>query len=218
MSRELSQAKLEVLVNGTPQLPNVVFYEQAVLDHEASNRAGRRIYVKTVFIKITQPGVTDWVSYKAQKADFAAYPEEYDYFLGNKQGTRTPGIEIIPNLDIAHLQELIDIGLAKIPKLAEALQVPEHLEYARQAAIAINSVLKETGNANEEESIQEVAIPAEELPQTDRQDHPVDLQRSAVPDSPGIEEDHLAEGLQTSGRFDGGQDLIDNWKAEITYN
>ena len=212
MSRELSQTQLEQMVNGSPQLPNVIFYEQAILDHAASEEAGYRVYVKTVFIKITQPGVTDWVSYKAQKEDIAKYPEEYDYFMNHKQGKRVPGVEIIPNLDIAHLQELIDMGLAKIPTLAETLTVPSHLEYARQAAVTINAVLQETEHA-QEESNQET-IQAEVVPAPDRQDDTVDLRRPAVPSRPRVEESDPAERIQTSGRFNGGQS-IDNWKVEI---
>ena len=214
MSRELSQQKLEQMVNGSPQLPNVVFYEQAILDHAASEEAGHRVYVKTVFIKITQPGVTEWVSYKAQKEDIAKYPEEYDYFMNHKQGKRVPGIEIIPNLDIAHLQELIDMGLSKIPKLAETLTVPGHLEYARQAAIAFNTVLQETINASEEESIEEIPSQAKVVPETDRQDDSVDLCGPAVPNRNIVEESHSAKRVQTGGRFNGGQS-IDNWKVEI---
>ena len=214
MSRELSQQKLEQMVNGSPQLPNVIFYEQAILDHSASEAAKHRIYVKTVFVKITQPGVTDWVSYKAQKEDIAKYPEEYDYFMNHKQGKRVPGIEIIPNLDIAHLQELIDMGLSKIPKLAETLTVPSHLEYARQAAVTINAVLQETEHA-QEESIEEIVSQAQVVPETDRQDDPVDLCGPAVPNRPIVEESHSAKGLQASGRFDGSQS-IDNWKVEIS--
>ena len=213
MSRELSQQKLEQMVNGSPQLPNVIFYEQAILDHAASEEAKHRVYIKTVFVKITQPGVTDWVSYKAQPADIAKYPEEYDYFMNHKQGKRVPGIEIIPNLDIAHLQELIDMGLAKIPKLAETLTVPSHLEYARQAAITINAVLQETNNASKEESVEE-SREAEVVPAPSRQIDPVDLLGPAVPNRPRVEESQLTKGLQASGRFDGSQS-IDNWKVEI---
>ena len=214
MSRELSQQKLEQMVNGSPQLPNVIFYEQAILDHSASGDAKHRIYAKTVFVKITKPGVTDWVSYKAQKEDIAKYPEEYDYFMNHKQGKRVPGIEIIPNLDIAHLQELIDMGLSKIPKLAETLTVPAHLEYARQAAIAFNTVLQETINASEEESIEEIPSQAKVVPETDRQDDSADLCGPAVPNRPIVEESHSAKRVQTGGRFNGGQS-IDNWKVEI---
>lgn len=214
MSRELSQAQLERMVNGDDQLPNVVFYEQAVLDHAASNELGDRVYRKSIFIKITQPGVTDWVSYKAQKADIAAYPEEFEFFMGNKQGTRAPGVEIIPNLDITHLQELIDRGLTTIPKLAETLQVPQHLEYALHAARAINKVLQEQQNVPEEESEpQERAIPESEMPQADRQVHPVGLRQPSVQTSYAGPKGDSPERLQTSGRFNGNRNIIDNWKV-----
>ena len=216
MSRELSQNVLEQMVNGDPQIPNVIFYEQAILDHEASNNSGERVYHKAVFVKITQPGVTDWVSYKAKRADFAAYPEEYDAFMNNKQGTRDPGVEIIPNLDITHLQELIDRGFSTIPKLAEALQVPEHLEYALQSAIAINNVLKEARNAKQEENIQEESTPTPDVSAPDRQDHPTGLQRSEVPSSLGSKKDGSASGVYKGGRIDNRKD-IDNWRADFVF-
>ncbi|GAF87138.1 unnamed protein product, partial [marine sediment metagenome] len=214
MSAEYTQAQLERMVNGTPHIPNVIFYEKAVLDRDASERESRRVYTKVVFIKITQPGLTDWAAYKAQPEDFRKFAEEYDYFLNNKQGTREPGIEIIPELDIAHLQELIDMGIATIPKLAAALQVPPHLEYAQQAAVTINNVLEETKHA--QEKAQSKAQDREKtrlVPPADRQKHPTDVGQSGLSpgDSSGENED--AKRFHAGGQDNHRQNPVDNWRV-----
>jgi hypothetical protein len=232
MPQDLTQAQLEMLVNGAPQLPNVIFYEKAALDRDASDKAHKRIYAKVVYIKITQPGLTDWAAYKAQKEDFAKFPEEYEYFLNNKQGAREPGVEIIPGLDIAHLQELIDMGLATIPKLAAVLQVPPHLEYAKQAAMTISNVLQEAKHAQEKTQSEAPAggrndhgsRPGQEsqhpevLSPADRQDHPVDVGQSGLPPGDGVGKGENTGGVHESRRNYGGQDLVDNWKVEQTYS
>ena len=217
MAHDHTQKQLEEMINGKPQIANAVFYEQAMLDHAASKTLGRRVYIKTVFIKVTQPGITDWASYMALPADFANYPEEYETFLNNKQGTRVPGVDIIPGLDIAHLQELIDIGLATIPQLAEALQVPPHLEYAKQSAIAFNLLLKETPHAEEEGNQESSVEEAGFMPAPDRQDHPVDLSRRAVPTRYRATENDDSKRIHQGGRYNGGEDTIDNWKVEQDY-
>ncbi|GAJ15112.1 unnamed protein product, partial [marine sediment metagenome] len=211
---DLSQRQLEEMVEGKPQNPNVMFYEQATLDHVASKEAGHRVYRKAVFIKVTQPGVTDWTAYKAQPQDLRSYPEEYEFFLNNKQGDQVPGVEIIPNLDIAHLQELRDMGLTTIPRLADSKIVPPHLEYARHSAIAINAVLQEQSNG-EEESNQE-SEETDNLPQADRPVNPVSISRPGVQASPSIADDKAAEGLQEGGRIDHSQGrLIDSFQYDF---
>jgi hypothetical protein len=211
---DLSQRQLEEMVEGRPQNPNVMFYEQATLDHVASTKAGHRIYRKAVFIKVTQPGVTDWTAYKAQPEDIRNYPEEYEYFLNNKQGDQVPGVEIIPNLDIAHLQELRDMGLTTIPRLADSQIVPPHLEYARHSAIAINTVLQEQSNG-EEESKQE-GEETNRMPQADRSVDPVGIRQPSIQARPGIEDDQAAEGIQEGGRIDHSQSrLIDSFQYDF---
>ena len=158
MSRTLTQERLEEMVVGVQQNPNAIFFEQAVLNVPRSHEHGRRMYDKQVYIKLSQPGVADNMSYQAQADDIEHYRDEYDYFLQNKQGVRSPGIEIIPNLDIAHLQELRDYGILTIPKLADMETVPQHLEYAHRAAKVINSALQESTHV-EEESIEEESKP-----------------------------------------------------------
>jgi len=147
---ELSQEQLEELVVGKPEKPRAVFYEQAVLNHSKSKVERRRIYDRCVFIKMVAPGTTDWQPYIAQQKDFRDYPEEYAYFLGNKQGERIPSVEIIPGLDIVHKQELLDTGFINIKQLAEAINIPEHLEYARRAAAVLVRSLEEIKHAKEE--------------------------------------------------------------------
>ncbi len=139
--RDLTQAQLEELVVGKKENPRAVFFEKAKLNVEKSKEAGRRCYDKLTYVKKTAPGLTDYASALATPKDIMDYPEEYEYFMQNKQGTREPGIEMIPGLDILHLTELRDYGLLTIRKLAEANSVPVHLKAAQDAAIRIQATL-----------------------------------------------------------------------------
>ena len=164
MSDRLSQEKLEEMVVGKSENPNAVFFEHAELDVERSKAAGRRMYNKVVYIKLSQPGVTDSMSYPAKKEDIAKYSDEYAYFLQNKQGKRRPGIDIIPNLDIAHLQELRDYGILTIPQLAEMVTVPPHLEYAYKAAKVFNAAIEEMEDDEQKDEKQEKELtPAQKV-------------------------------------------------------
>ena len=211
-----TQEQLEEMVVGKKLNPNAIFFEHALLNVERSKAAGRRVYDTKIFIKLSQPGMTDTISYEAQKADIEGYPDEYQYFLQNKQGTRAPGIEIIPNLDIAHLQELRDYGILTIPQLAEAVTLPQHLTYAHRAAQIFNKALQETANGRQEESISEEST--ENVPTTDRQDNRIDVGRHALPASDRREEVHTANGHETGGqaqRHNGVKPGIsDNWSLE----
>ena len=185
-----TQAQLEEMIEGKSPNPRAIFFEHAALNVPKSKEAERRIYDKKVYIKLTQPGVADSMSYEAQKGDLARYPDEYAYFLQNRQGVRHPGIEIIPNLDIAHLQELRDMGLLTIPKLAEAVIVPPHLEYAHRAAKVFNQALQETSHV-EETSTEETGQKVHEgeiMPPNDRQQQHNHVERRAVPRSTRTEE------------------------------
>lgn len=230
MSTSLSQEKLEEMVVGKSSNPNAIFFEQAVLNVQKSDANGRRIYDKKTYIKLSQPGIADSVSYDATPEDIRNYPDEYEYFLQNKQGERQPGIEIIPNLDIAHLQELRDCGILTIPKLAEMEIVPPHLEYAHQAAIVFNAAIKETSHAKQEKAIEEKTFQnnggseeftIEPVPPTDRSEHGNDVGQCQVPAS--IEDStnrRSAEGNATSGRKQRhntvGTGNIDNWSMEFS--
>ncbi len=116
----LTQEQLEELVVGKAPDPHVTFYEQAVLDVEASKAAGRRIWKTEVFIKRTFPGVSDWTPQRAREDDIRKHPAEYQYFLDNRQGIKEPGVEILPGLSVVNLQELRDLGLYTIRALAKA--------------------------------------------------------------------------------------------------
>lgn len=142
------------MVVGTPPEPNVSFFEKATLDQVESKKVGRRIYRRKVYIKKRVAGATDWVAYRAKAKDIKQYPEEYALFERTQQGSRIASVDIIPSLDIVHLQELFDLGLSTIPALAAAETVPQHLRYAHRAAIAINNVLMEDYHA-EEKGIEE---------------------------------------------------------------
>jgi hypothetical protein len=198
---DLSQAQLEELVNGKPIAPRAMFYDQAELDHEESVQEGRRIYHKALYIKITAPGVTDWVAYRAQREDIAKYPDEYARYKATQQGVRPASVDIIPGLDILHLQELLDMGLATIPQLAAAQWVPDHLEYAREAARAIINVLRRTANGNQGQGNQQAQVREERLgsgangsgghwagsPAPSRQIDSIDVGRHLAADCEGID-------------------------------
>lgn len=214
MSKELSQNQLERLVVGEQPDPNATFYEKAVMDAPASREAKRRIYVKELYIKLTQPGVRDWVAYKATPADIKKYAEAYQYFLNNRQGAKAPGVEIIPNLDMAHLQELIDYGLSTIPKLAEAEMVPPHLEYAREAAIKLNSVLQES-NDGEEENREEIRE-AQDVSAPSRREHATDVGQPELLGSDGSPAGDVAQRIPPGRPEHGGQDL-NHWNVELRW-
>ena len=219
---DLTQRQLEELVVGKNPNPNAIFFEHAVLNVPKSKEEGRRCYEKKTYIKLSQTGVTDTISYQAQKADLAQYPDEYQYFLSNKQGVRKPGIDIIPNLDIAHLQELRDYGILTIPQLAEMNVVPPHLEYAHRAAKIFNKALQESSNGSIEEDIEEEGSSkeTEDVLASDRQAHRPNVGRSTVPSSNGKEkvtgnarrndtggQEHLRESVNWGN--------IDNWSMKI---
>jgi len=214
---ELSQKQLEELDQGRPPDPQVVFFEKAKLNHEKSEAAGRRIYDKVVYLKATHPGVTDWVPYMATKADIANYPEEYAYFMRNKQGDRVPGIEIIPGLDLIHMQELLDMGIVNINQLAGALTVPQHLEYAHRGAKIIQSALQESLNGNRIEENHSKETHSEEtrdVPPVVRQQDIRDERQPPVQASHGDRAGKTPEGVRPGGFPYGGQGL--NW--EVTFS
>jgi len=203
------------MVEGKKPNPSAIFFEQAVLDVPASKTAGRRIYTTKLYIKLSQPGVADSMSYEAQKADISTYSDEYQYFLQNRQGTRSPGVEIIPNLDIAHLQELRDYGILTIPKLAEMEVVPPHLEYAHRAAKVFNKALKETSNEIHEEK------DGEERKTSlapDRQQHRDDVSRHHIPTSDrSNQREEVTERNGTDRRAQRGHAVIPgtDWSMEF---
>ena len=208
---KLSQQKLEEMVVGSSPNPNAIFYEHAALNVPKSKEAGHRVYDKKTYILLSNSGIADKISYEAQKADIANYPDEYEYFLQNKQGTRALGIEIIPKLDIAHLQELRDCGILTIPKLAEMEIVPPHLEYAHQAAKVFNQALQETTDALEEDN-QKV----EDVHQADRQEHIDDVGRRGLPEggrNPEAAESPKRDGA--GGRLQRNNPISSNWSMSF---
>lgn len=215
---ELSQSRLEEMVVGKPQTPTAQFFEKAMLDVEASKREGRRIYRTEVFILIRQQGVRDAVPYLAQQSDIRAYPEEYEYFLKNRQGGESsPSVEIIPKLPLEHLQELIDTGLTTINALASVERVPPHLEYAHRRAIQLNNLLE--NQHGEKESPVENRIETQNGSAADRPEHPTDLGQSDVPRSPRDGDREAAERIRQGGQEHRGQGRLtqlDNWSFELT--
>ncbi len=211
MSTQLSQEKLEEMVVGVAPNPNAIFYEQAVLNVARSKEANRRMYDTQVYIKLSQPGVADHMSYQATQQDIRNYPEEYEYFLQNKQGDRAPGVEMIPNLDIAHLQELRDYGFLTIPKFAAMEIVPPHLEYAHRAAKLLNAALQESSNGSKQEEVIEEDSRTESekagfMPETDRPVNGIDVGRSDL----SAREEDTTNGRSSEGHEEGGRKQRDN--------
>ena len=217
---ELSQKQLEEMVEGKPQTPRAVFYDKARMNVEKSKVAGHRIYDTMTYLKETQAGVTDWVAVKARKAHTEHYAEEYQYYLKNKRGVRSPSIDIVPNITPAEIQELIDYGLSTIKLLSEAEQVPPHLAHIHRNAKILQSVFKEQSNGhegNEENHIEEVLPRQEESPasllhEANRRFDSRDVQRPEIPASATIPARETPERIQTGGRDNDHKGIVDpNW-------
>ena len=148
--RQLTQDQLEEMVDGKRFKPRAIFFEKATLDVAASKERGRRIYKAVEFIQLFQPGLSDTIAYPAQEADKREYAREYQHFLNNRQGAvnKSIPISIIPSLTLVDGQELHDMGYESIDLLAAANRddIPEHLVYAYNAAITLQSVLKENSH------------------------------------------------------------------------
>jgi len=218
---ELSQKQLEEMVEGKPQTPRAVFYDKARMHVEKSKAAGRRIYVTVTYIKETQAGVTDWVAVKARDVHFKQYPEEYQHYLNNRQGVRSPSIDVIPNITPAEIQELIDYGLSTIRVLAEAKQVPPHLTHIHRNAQVLQSVFKEQTNASdqtEKEGYREEVTeesPARLLSEANRQIHTDDVGRSNIPEGASVPERKVTERIRAGGRDQRHKGVDSNWSISI---
>lgn len=216
---ELTNEELERLVVGEQPKARAVFYEQAVLNVQESKRQGRRVYDKKIYIQLRAPGVRDNASYEAQKADIIEFHKEYQDFLRSREDAKLPGIEIIPNLDLAHLQELRDYGILTIKKLAES-NVPSHLEYAKQSAIVLNKAFEEQSNAEKESSEEAGSESRAEGPgnvhEIRGREHADHVGRPPVEESGRREAGRVAEGHDASGREHHRQGLTtDDWSVEF---
>jgi hypothetical protein len=219
---QLTQQQLEEMVEGKHPDPNAVFFEQAVLNVPESHRQARRVYEKKLFVKLSQPGVIDTISYAAQPDDLKKYSNAYQYYLRNKQGKNEPGVEIIPNLDIAHLQELRDCGILTIRKLAEMQIVPPHLEYAHRSAQMLNLALTEMQkHGNETETVAAERSPFQyggDVPTTDRLEHNPDVRSDLLPPGDLGASNRNPERHGTGGQQDINHPLNsgwDDWKIEF---
>lgn len=204
MSQEYTQAQLERMVQGKPQEPTVVFYDQSKMDVDASKAAGRRVYNTVLMVKYTQPGVTDWAPQRAQKADIANNPEEYDLYLRTKDDVGSPSVTIIPGISPDESQELIDYGIVTITKLCEATILPAHLQHIQASARRLNEVLKHERQTNEQVHSQE-AHKAEEMPAPDRRVDTADIGRPELPAGHQPQVGTATRGSRPGGRLDGGQ-------------
>lgn len=197
---ELSQRQLEELDQGKPSAPIATFYEKATMDVDKSKAAGRRVYEKVVFVLLKQPGVTDSISYKATPQDVRDYPDAYKDYADARQGVRkTIPINIIPNLQLEHLQELMDMGITTIDQIVSADILPAHLEYARKPAQQFQAVVEESTHASEEESTSEES--PENVHEAHRREHPSDVGGPRIQTSTGIRRrSEVAEGNGQGGQ------------------
>lgn len=216
---EYTNEQLEEMVVGKPQRANAVFYEKAALNVEKSKATGQRVYETKVYIQMKQAGMRDSVSYIAREQDIREFPEEYAHFQRTRQGQReTVPISIIPGMELAHMQELLDLGLTTVDQLAEATVVPAHLLYAQRSARTLNQVLQEQKDGNEEKSQQEEIREAAVVPAEDRPEHPHGQRRPEVPASNGVGDGEVAEGHGAGRPEHSRQGLsynIDNWSIEL---
>lgn len=238
MAREYTHGELEEMVVGKAPKANAIFYEKARLMVDASKLAGRRIYEPQTYIKLSHPGVTDVISYRATASDIAKYPEEYEFYMQNRQGIReTVPISIIPNVTLSHMQELTDMGFNDVRKLSEAVTVPSHLEYARQSAITLNRVLQEQKNAFTEESDEEkyeetpvhlAPVSREgsgeirDVPEAYRSEHDNDVGQKLLQEVQPRSGREPSAGDEESGREHGSKHLnpaiiSSNWKVDMVW-
>jgi len=220
MSRDYTDAQLTRMVEGVPEEPNVVFYEQSKMNPDESKAAGKRVYHTRTMIKKTQPGVTDWAAYVAQREDIAKYPKEYQLFLATRADVGSPSIDIIPGITPDEQQELIDYGMLTVTKLCEANTVPAHLEHVRASARRISSILKQEQHANEQSHEQEAneESHSEETSDVPSPNRPIDtapVRRSSVQAGDGSEGGEVAERPHPRGREYGGGGLSPNWNIQI---
>lgn len=237
MSRALSQAQLEEMVEGAVHDPNCLFYEESKMIPELSAEAGRRIYRTVLMVKYTQPGVTDWAPRRAQKEDIANNKEAYNYFMQTKADVGSPSIDIIPGIEAQEKQELIDYGILTITQLVEAITVPVHLQHVQDSAKRINEVLQheqeeneQKGTAQEEGSIpkpggkdsvgkgqglgatvgqrDEAEHGARQVPETDRRIDATDVGQHDVPAGRGQEGRGSRERVHQGGRLNGDQSTL----------
>ena len=214
---ELSQKQLEEMVEGKPQTPRAVFYDKARMHVEKSKAAGRRIYVTVTYIKETQAGVTDWVAVKARDTHFKQYPEEYQHYLNNRQGIRSPSIDIIPNINPSEIQELIDYGLSTIRVLAEAKQVPPHLTHIHRNAQVLQSIFEEQSHASDqteqenriEEDTEE--SPARLLSEANRQVNTPDVRQPVIPEGSANRGRETPERIREGRRDQRSKSLNGDW-------
>lgn len=208
---ELSQKQLEEMVVGKPGSPTVSFFDKPVLDRAKSEEAGRRVYRDQLMVKKTQPGVADWVAEYAQPADILRYAEEYDRYKNTRKGTTSPSIDVLPNIEPTHKQELIDYGLGTIDLLVSADVLPDHLKQAQDAAKIIYSALKEANHGGQEEGIEEEISEAEDvlaLGGREERDHERRPQPEAIRTQSG---GRSAQGVHQGGQEHGDQGLSPNW-------
>lgn len=207
---ELSQKQLEEMVVGKPIDPTIRFYEKAVIDVEASQAAGRRIYNNILMIERRIPGVTDYVPSRAKSHDIRRYPAEYAAYQNTVQRKKSPEVAVIPGISNVEAQELIDRGLGTVERLATSTDVPDHLGHLVQMARRIHEAIKaeEQSNAHEEENQQEdrrEEVSAEAVPSPDRQHHGPHVGQREVPPVPGDPRE-AGEGVRSRRRDDSGKD------------
>jgi hypothetical protein len=221
MAIEYTQKQLEVMVEGRPVDPTVTFYEQAVLDVENSNKEGHRVYRNQVMIKRIVPGVTDYVAQRASAQDIKRWPEEYEAFNTEVHKMKSPGLEVLPGISNVEKQELIDRGLSTVARLADSLNVPEHLAHLQPVARRIHQAIQaeEIQHGNEEEGKQEESREeTADVSTAPRRDDRADVGQPDIPHVRSNVVTERPEGNKTSGRYNGGGRQIDDWKVDFNWS
>lgn len=221
MAQDLSQAELERMVQGKPVDPTITFFEQAILDPEESKKQGRRIYINRLMIKRVIPGVDDYVAQRARPEDVRRWPEEYNAFKTQVQERKSPGLEVIPGIDNIERQELVDRGYGTIRRLAQAVDVPEHLKHVQASAVRLHHAFEEEqhhGEVQESHSEEEASTESTEnlgVLEGDRQVHDPVIEGR---EDPRVQEarDRPAEGNGQDRRFNGNSE-IDNWNVDMVW-
>lgn len=122
----------------------VEIFDQSVLDLDASNAQGKRVYKNAVYIKVQNTGYTDYISRALTPDDIKAYPAAYKRYLQTRENAKKPGwkpLSVLPCYSPAMQMEFEQIGIHTVYELATVdpatlSNTPAVFPIARKQAIA----------------------------------------------------------------------------------